>query len=71
MLLDRGYRIGPQVRVGSFRIDFVVEGEGDRRLAVELDGDRFHGADRWHEDIMRQRALERVVRIFRRCWGSH
>lgn len=71
MLLDRGYRIRPQVRVGAFRIDFVVEGEGDRRLAVELDGDRYHGPDRWHEDILRQRALERVGWTFWRCWGSH
>ena len=71
MLLGRGYRIRPQVRVGTFRIDFVVEGDGDRRLAVELDGDRYHGPDRWHEDILRQRSLERVGWTFWRCWGSH
>lgn len=71
MLLDLGYKVRPQVRVGAFRIDFVVEGEGDRRLAIELDGDRYHGPDRWHEDIMRQRALERIGWTFWRCWGSH
>ena len=32
-LLDRGYRVRPQVPVGPFRIDFVVEGEQGRRLA--------------------------------------
>ena len=71
LLLDRGYRVRPQVRVGGYRIDFVVEGEGDRRLAVELDGDRYHGPERWFEDVHRQRALERLGWTFWRCWGSH
>jgi very-short-patch-repair endonuclease len=71
VLLERGYRLRPQVRVGGYRIDFVVEGEGDRRLAVELDGDRYHGPDRWFEDMRRQRALERLGWTFWRCWGSH
>jgi very-short-patch-repair endonuclease len=71
LLLDRGYRVRPQVRVGGYRIDFVVEGDGDRRLAVELDGDRYHGPERWFEDVHRQRALERLGWTFWRCWGSH
>jgi hypothetical protein len=33
----------PQVRTGAFRIDMVVEGANDSRLAVECDGDEFHG----------------------------
>lgn len=70
-LLDLGYRIRPQVPVGPFRIDFVVEGDHGRRLAVELDGDRYHGPERWAEDQYRQRALERLGWVFWRCWGSH
>jgi very-short-patch-repair endonuclease len=70
-LLDRGYRVRPQVPVGPFRIDFVVEGDRGRRLAVELDGDRYHGPERWAEDQYRQRALERLGWVFWRCWGSH
>jgi very-short-patch-repair endonuclease len=69
-LLDLGYRIRPQVPVGGYAIDFVVEGSEDRRLAIELDGDKYHGPDRWAEDIKRQRALERLGWIFWRCWGS-
>lgn len=57
--------------VAGFRIDFVVEGEGDRRLAIELDGDQYHGPDRWADDLRRQRALERMGWVFWRCWGSH
>src|SRR5260370_891868 len=69
-LLDRGYRIRPQVPVGGYAIDFVVEGADDRRLAIELDGDKYHGPDRWADDIRRQRVLERLGWTFWRCWGS-
>jgi very-short-patch-repair endonuclease len=69
-LLDLGYRIRPQVPVGGYAIDFVVEGANDRRLAIELDGDKYHGPDRWADDIRRQRALERLGWTFWRCWGS-
>jgi very-short-patch-repair endonuclease/transcription elongation GreA/GreB family factor len=70
-LLRLGYRVRPQVPVAGFRIDFVVEGAQDRRLAIELDGDKYHGPDRWAEDLRRQRALERMGWVFWRCWGSH
>jgi very-short-patch-repair endonuclease len=70
-LLDLGYRIRPQVSVGERRIDFVIEGAQDRRLAVELDGDDFHGPDRWPDDLRRQKALERIGWTFWRCWGSN
>jgi very-short-patch-repair endonuclease len=69
-LVALGYRVTPQVAAGPFRIDMVVEGVHDRRLAVELDGDRFHGPERWAEDMARQRILERVGWRFWRCWAS-
>jgi len=69
-LLDLGYRIRPQVPVGGYAIDFVVEGADDRRLAIELDGDKYHGPDKWADDTRRQRALERLGWTFWRCWGS-
>jgi very-short-patch-repair endonuclease/transcription elongation GreA/GreB family factor len=70
-LLRLGYRVKPQVPVAGFKIDFVVEGPRDRRLAIELDGDKYHGPERWAEDLRRQRALERLGWVFWRCWGSH
>ena len=70
LLVARGYRVRPQVRVGGFRIDLVVEGAEDRRLAVECDGDRFHGPGRWAEDMARQRVLERAGWSFWRCFAS-
>lgn len=69
-LIDIGYRITPQYPISGYRIDFVIEGAEDRRLAVELDGDQYHGPDRWREDIARQRSLERLGWKFWRCWGS-
>src|ERR1019366_9578204 len=69
-LVKRGYRIEPQVRCGSFRIDFVVEGREGRRLAVECDGDRFHGPGQWSDDMARQRVLERAGWTFWRCFAS-
>jgi very-short-patch-repair endonuclease len=70
-LLKRGYRLRTQVPVGGYRLDFVVEGEGDHRLAIECDGDPYHGPDRWTEDVRRQKALEQLGWIFWRVWGSH
>ncbi|MDF4003546.1 AAA domain-containing protein [Luteibacter sp. PPL552] len=69
-LTERGYRVIPQVKVGGFRIDMVVEGADDRRLAIELDGDEFHGPDRWAHDMSRQRILERAGWTFWRCFAS-
>jgi very-short-patch-repair endonuclease len=69
-LVKRGYRVEPQVRCGGFRIDFVVEGREGRRIAVECDGDRFHGPGQWAEDMARQRVLERAGWTFWRCFAS-
>jgi very-short-patch-repair endonuclease len=70
MLAERGFRIDTQVPVGNFRIDLVVEGENDRRLAIECDGDRYHGPDKWSEDMVRQRILERAGWEIWRCFAS-
>lgn len=69
-LTDDGYRAIPQYKVGLYHIDFVIEGLNDRRLAIELDGDRFHGPDQFAHDQHRQRCLERVGWSFWRCWAS-
>ena len=68
-LIERGYRVIPQLSVGYYRIDMVVEG-GGRRLAVECDGDRYHPLDRLPEDMARQAILERLGWTFVRIRGS-
>lgn len=69
-LIEKGYSVTPQVQVGAFSIDMVVEGENDRRLAIELDGDKYHPPEQWMDDWSRQRTMERVGWKFWRCWGS-
>jgi very-short-patch-repair endonuclease len=69
-LTQRGYWVTPQVWVGRYRIDMVVEGHNDTRLAIECDGDSTHGPDKWADDIRRQRVLERAGWVFWRCFYS-
>jgi very-short-patch-repair endonuclease len=69
-LVKREFRVRPQVRSSGYRIDFVVEGNEGRRLAIECDGDFFHGPERWKEDMARQRVLERAGWTFWRCFAS-
>ncbi|UJB19943.1 MULTISPECIES: AAA domain-containing protein [Lysobacter] len=69
-LCHLGYRVTPQVKAGAYRIDMVVEGANDIRLAIECDGDEFHGLDRWPADMQRQRILERAGWVFWRCFAS-
>ncbi|GLY26763.1 AAA domain-containing protein [Kineosporia sp. NBRC 101731] len=68
-LLKAGYEVQVQHRVGRYRIDLVVVGQ-HARLAIECDGDRYHGADRWEADIRRQRQLERLGWTFWRIRAS-
>ena len=57
-IVRRRYRVIPQFEVAGYRIDLVVQGM-DGSLAVECDGDAWHGADRHDADAARQRDLER------------
>jgi very-short-patch-repair endonuclease len=69
-ILDAGYtQVVSQYLVGGYRIDLVVEGP-EARLAVECDGDYWHGPDRWDDDRARQTVLERAGWTFERIRGS-
>ncbi len=68
-LTAAGYHVAPQWRVGAFRIDLVVEGNG-HRLAIECDGDRYHPLEKLPEDMDRQSVLERMGWIFTRIRGT-
>lgn len=69
-LNGEGYHVTPQVAIGGYRIDMVVEGRDDNRLAVECDGDKYQGAQQWIEDMRRQRTLQRAGWSFWRCFAS-
>jgi very-short-patch-repair endonuclease len=64
-----GFHVIPQWRVGHYRIDLVIEGNG-KRLAVECDGDRYHPIEKLPEDMARQAVLERLGWTFVRLRGS-
>jgi very-short-patch-repair endonuclease len=68
-LLAAGYHVKPQWRVGYFRIDMVIQGDG-KRLALECDGDRYHPIEKLAEDVERQAILERLGWRFVRIRGS-
>lgn len=68
-LADAGFRVKQQMSVGHFRIDMVVE-DGEQRLAVECDGDRYRSPGSLAEDTARQAVLERLGWQFVRIRGS-
>lgn len=64
-LIDRGYTVVPQFPVQGYSIDLVVVGARSR-LAIECDGDTWHGPDAYVADLTRQRDIERCDwRFFR------
>ena len=68
-IVDRGYAVRAEVRVGHYRIDLVVDGTTDS-LAVECDGDRWHTLEHAEEDAGRQMVLERMGWRFVRIRGG-
>ena len=74
LITGKGFHVRTQVCVGDptshrYRIDLVVEGM-QGRLAVECDGDQWHGPDRYDQDTARQRDLERAGWNFVRIRGG-
>ncbi|WP_241666435.1 AAA domain-containing protein [Mycobacterium marseillense] len=57
-IVDRGYAVIPQYPALGYNIDLVVVG-AKTRLAVECDGDFWHGPSQYEADLARQRELER------------
>ena len=70
LLTGAGFKVQTQHSVGAYRIDIVVEGRNQKRLAVECDGDRYHTLENLKEDADRQAILERVGWTFVRIRGS-
>jgi very-short-patch-repair endonuclease len=68
-LRQAGFRLISEFEVAGRFIDWVVE-DKERRLAIECDGDVWHGPDRYEADMLRQRILERCGWRFIRIRGS-
>jgi very-short-patch-repair endonuclease len=65
-LIERGFTVIPQVDAQGYRLDLVVVGAATR-LAVECDGDTWHGPAAFQRDMADQRELKRcgwnIVRV--------
>ncbi|MBI5057693.1 MAG: AAA family ATPase [Nitrospirae bacterium] len=72
-IIKRGYKVIPQFKPlpndFQYRIDLVIQGNNNR-LAVECDGDRYHGPDKWEHDQRREAQLRRAGWKFWRISGS-
>ncbi len=68
-LVRAGYRVESQVWVGRYRLDMVVA-DDHNQVALECDGDRFHGVDQIPADMTRQAILERAGWTFIRVRGT-
>ena len=69
-LVDRGYRLVQQWKVGAYRLDLVAVC-GKKTVAIECDGERYHsGEAKVREDMERQTILERLGWRFIRIRGS-
>jgi len=72
-IIRRGYKVIPQYRPfpsdNGYRIDLVIQGDKNR-VAVECDGDRWHGPERWEYDQRREAQLRRAGWKFWRISGS-
>jgi len=57
-IYSRGYSVIPQYASEGYKIDLVVVG-ANGNLAIECDGDAWHGPEQYDSDMARQRDLER------------
>jgi len=71
-IVEKGYNVIPQYEVakGKYRIDLVCILNNGKKIAIECDGDIWHGAEQFQNDMMRQRVLERCGWQFVRIQGA-
>jgi very-short-patch-repair endonuclease len=70
-IIKRQLSVIPQYEVagGKYRIDMVALLPDGTKIAIECDGDRWHGPEQYQNDIMRQNVLERCGWQFFRIRG--
>jgi very-short-patch-repair endonuclease len=69
-LVAQGYKIEQQYPIGGYRLDMVVN-YGDKKIALECDGEKWHSSEvQIQNDMERQAILERIGWQFVRIRGS-
>jgi len=71
-IVSKGYTVIPQYEVakGKYRIDLVSLLSNGIKIAIECDGDKYHGPEQFQNDLMRQKVLERCGWQFFRVRGA-
>ncbi|MFQ5750864.1 MAG: hypothetical protein ACE5HI_02610, partial [bacterium] len=71
-IVNKGYSVIPQYEVakGKYRIDLVVLCPDGSKIAIECDGDKWHDAEQYQNDLLRQKVLERCGWQFSRVRGG-
>ena len=71
-IVNKGYSVKPQYEVakGKYRIDLLALFPVAPKIEVECDGDKWHGAEKFQDDMMRQKVLERCGWQFFRVRGG-
>lgn len=70
-IVSKQLSVIPQYEVakGRYRIDLVALFPNGTKIAIECDGDKWHGAEQHENDMMRQKVLERCGWQFFRVRG--
>lgn len=71
-IISKGFSVIPQYEVakGKYKIDMVAIFNDGTKIAIECDGDKWHGAEKYKDDLYRQKVLERCGWQFFRVRGS-
>lgn len=71
-IVTNNYSVIPQYEVakGRYRIDLVTLLSNGIKIAIECDGDKYHGAEQFQNDLLRQKVLERCGWQFFRVRGG-
>lgn len=71
-IVRNNYNVIPQYEVakGRYRIDLVAILSNGIKIAIECDGDKYHGPEQYQDDLMREKVLERCGWQFFRVRGG-
>ncbi|MBW5290691.1 MAG: DNA helicase [Candidatus Ruthia sp. Asou_11_S2] len=70
-IINRGHRVEPAHKVAGYEIDLVVFCADGTKIAIECDGDYWHGDEQYEKDMQRQEILKRAGWQFFRILYSH
>jgi very-short-patch-repair endonuclease len=70
-IINKGHKVEPAYKVAGYEIDLVVFGADGTKIAIECDGDYWHGDEQFEKDMQRQEILERAGWQFFRILYSH